>query len=109
MKQTLFFLFCMILAAAKAQTPGTLDSSFNGNGIVLLQPGTLQDVVYDMATAEGQKILIAGVARMVTVGWNSDIAVGQLNPDGLLDVTFGNNGWYTKDFNNASDFGWILE
>ncbi|MCX6270453.1 MAG: delta-60 repeat domain-containing protein, partial [Bacteroidetes bacterium] len=103
MKAAFIPMLCILTLDIQAQSPGTLDTSFNGNGMVILQPGLITNNVYDMAVTADQRILLCGVTSL-TGDYSSDIAVGRLNQDGSIDSTFGINGWYKKDFFGLNDF-----
>jgi uncharacterized delta-60 repeat protein len=79
-------LLLVVLARPAAATPGTLDTSFSGNGIRTMFDGgaTAQAVAIDTQ----DRILVAGS----TIGANTDVAIARLRPRGALDGSFGRNG-----------------
>jgi uncharacterized delta-60 repeat protein len=74
---------------------GTLDSSFNGNGIAIYN-GNYDDMGEDIALQADGKIIVAGL----TTGQGWDVLVLRYNSDGTLDSTFGEDGVVT--FNNSA-------
>ena len=73
---------------------GSLDRSFDGDGIVTTPIGTQTAVGYAVATQPDGKIIIAGVAVTNFNGSSGDVDFGlvRYNTDGSLDGTFGNGG-----------------
>jgi uncharacterized delta-60 repeat protein len=67
---------------------GSLDTSFDGDGIVLTQFGTSAGARAVYVQPDG-KILVAG---SVSNGSATDFGVVRYNPDGSLDPTFGTDG-----------------
>ncbi len=68
---------------------GSLDDSFGSNGIVITTHGN--DNIYGVGAAiqNDQKILVGG---QVSTSSSSKYSVARYNPDGSLDLTFGNDG-----------------
>ena len=75
-----------------AQTPGTLDSTFNGNGIFTKDFG-FQDNMNDITLQPNQKIICTGVA--LTPAFTGELKVLRLNSNGVPDSTFATNGVYS--------------
>lgn len=94
MKKNLFItaLCSLISLAAAAQTAGTLDSTFNSNGIYTYDFG-FHDNLKDVKIQPDQKIVCTGVA--LTPSFAGELRVLRLNPDGTPDNTFGTNGVYS--------------
>jgi len=83
--------------------PGDLDTSFGTNGEVITQ-----------ISGEAHAVAIQPDGKIVTAGHNTqfNIPIGsspaefvltRFNPDGSIDITFGNSGIVTTDFSNTSD------
>ncbi len=96
--------FCL----ARYKPNGTLDSTFNGTGIVTFSVSSLDDGIEDIAIQPDGKI--------VAVGWadnnnHQDIALARFNPDGSIDNTFGTGGKVTTDMaaGNESAFGVVIQ
>ncbi len=99
----------MLNAAARAQV-GSLDVSFDTDGIVQLSPGTLHDVAYAIDVQDDQKIVFAGVTRISSpLPFIFDLVVGRLNEDGSLDETFATNGIYSLASAGGSVYGYDVK
>jgi uncharacterized delta-60 repeat protein len=79
-------------AVARYRPNGTLDPSFDGDGVVTtaLAPGDQFDAVVSVAVDSTGKILAAGVADQdgVVLDW----ALARYHDDGSLDSSFGSGG-----------------
>ncbi|HPO09275.1 MAG TPA: hypothetical protein PLZ55_11450, partial [bacterium] len=69
---------------ARVNTDGSLDTTFSGDGKVLVDVGGSSDELYGLAVQSDGKIVAVGVAY--------DFGIVRLNSDGSLDTTFGNGG-----------------
>ncbi len=76
-------------AVVRYNTNGTLDNTFNGNGIVTTAIGTSNDEAFGMAVQSDGKIILAGQSFN---GVDSDIAFVRYNTDGTLDNSFSGDG-----------------
>jgi uncharacterized delta-60 repeat protein len=72
-------------------TNGSLDTSFDGDGIVTTQVGSGQLSVADVAIQGSDKIVIVGTADGTAQTITEFLAV-RYNPNGSLDTTFDNDG-----------------
>ncbi len=79
-------------------TDGSLDTSFNANGSVIIS-NPYRDRANDLTIAGNGQILLlgkknrgSGTGGNGTDSNNSDVAVWRLNSDGSLDTAFGTNG-----------------
>jgi uncharacterized delta-60 repeat protein len=77
---------------ARLSVNGSLDTSFDGDGIVTTAIGSSSEEAYDLAIQSDGKLVVAG--RTVT-GSRSDIALVRYNSDGSLDATFSGDGIQT--------------
>lgn len=78
------------VAAVRYNSNGTLDTSFDGDGIVITPIGVGSDIVRSVAVQSDGKIVLAGNAFN---GTNSDFAVVRYEANGSLDTSFdGNSG-----------------
>jgi uncharacterized delta-60 repeat protein len=88
-------------AIIRVNEVGSLDSTFNGNGIVEEQITNQNDyatsIVIQSVNAS-DKILVAGTSDFLNIG-TADFTVLRYNDDGGLDTTIGNSGIVTFDFN----------
>lgn len=108
MKKLLTLLCVLVLLSTKLNAQaGSLDASFDTDGIVIANPGTLHDVVYAIEVQPDQKIVYSGVARITsTTGFTSDLVIGRLNTDGSRDTAFANNGIFNLASTAGSVFGY---
>ena len=99
----LFFLFTatFLLSTAAFGQSGSLDSTFDEDGIVITDIGVnSSDILYNITIQPDQKILAVG---SVNIAGNLDFAVIRYLPDGTLDPDFGENGVVRVDFNSGDD------
>ncbi len=75
-------------AVVRHNADGTLDTTFNGTGMVLT-PISREDEAYSIAIQADGKFLLAGQTYN---GVRGDIAIVRYNNDGSLDDSFGSNG-----------------
>ncbi len=84
-----------------SQTPGDFDLSFNGSGKVILDYGDL-DHCEDLLIDSLDNIMFAGYTTTFGTITNTDFLVGKLKSSGVVDSTFGVNGFYTGDYPKAN-------
>ena len=95
-----------LLAVARLNPNGSLDSSFSGDGMATFDFNTA-DVGYSPADREtialdGSKLVIGSYASVQhPAGTNQDIAVTRLNDDGSPDIGFNGTGSRIIDFNGT--------
>src|SRR5690606_39109463 len=82
----------------KLTSDGAFDSSFGMNGIATIDPINRGERPF-AATFNQEKILVAGVGRVEGNNYEASMVV-QVNSDGSLDSTFGNNGYVATQFGN---------
>lgn len=87
-------------AAARYNTDGSLDTSFDGDGKVTTSIN-LFDSAYDVALQSDGKIVAAGETGD---GNNSDFAVIRYNSNGSLDTTFDSDGIVTTPIIGGDEF-----
>lgn len=75
-------------AVVRYNPNGSLDTTFNGNGIVTTPIGTGNDAATSMGIQSDGKILLAGQSA---VGADVEYAVVRYNTDGILDDNFAPN------------------
>lgn len=73
---------------------GSLDTTFDNDGLVTTSFGTQQAFGNDVALQDDGKIVVAGQYAF-------NFALARYNNDGSLDTTFDNDGLVTTDFVNA--------
>src|SRR5687767_5871832 len=84
-------------AVARYNTDGSLDTSFDSDGKLTTDFGSLEQAYAVDVQADGG-IVVAG-------GSNTDFAVARYNIDGSLDTSFDSDGKLTTDF-GGSDFAY---
>ena len=77
-------------AIARYDADGSLDAGFGEDGKVILDLGTGDDEVGDVAVQTGGKILVSGVT-------GDALVLVRLFPDGSRDASFGSDGAFTRD------------
>ncbi|WP_303722310.1 hypothetical protein [Malonomonas rubra] len=90
------------MALLRYNSDGSLDTSFNGTGIVTTDIGS-GDNAYSLALQPGPdgKILLAGYSYLNNY---SQIALLRYNSDGSLDTSFNTTGFVTTDINGYYDY-----
>ena len=107
MKKFLLPFFAILFFGIHAfAQPGTLDLSFDTDGIVLVNPTNVFDNAQDVIVLGDNKIFICGTTGMFT---DFDMMVAKLNEDGSFDNTFGNNGIFTLANTAGSDFAYDMD
>lgn len=89
-------------AIARLNTDGTLDTSFDTDGILALPIGTGADEAFSVKMQFDNKIIVAGQSFGTT---NYDYALARLNPNGTLDTTFGTTGKVVTAVGTGNDYG----
>lgn len=85
----------VLAVSSSAQNAGELDSTFDGDGKVILDAGS-RDEARDVAIQPDGKTVVAGT--------NGDhVLVARLNEDGSLDSTFGTNGVVVSELEEGWD------
>ncbi|MFO0555860.1 MAG: hypothetical protein U0271_46210 [Polyangiaceae bacterium] len=94
-----------VFTAVRYNTDGTLDDSFDDDGIFTLAVGETNDVCSGSAVQADGKILLAGTAESAT---SSQLAVARLLPSGALDTTFGTGGVSQFGFDGAGSGAYAM-
>ncbi|MFQ5399840.1 MAG: tandem-95 repeat protein, partial [Anaerolineae bacterium] len=91
-------------AVVRYNNDGTLDTTFDADGIVTTTINGLADVAYDVAIQSDGKIIAVGSAGLSNVP-TGDFALVRYNNDGSLDTTFGPaaTGIVTTSFSTGFD------
>jgi uncharacterized delta-60 repeat protein len=88
-------------AVARVNIDGTLDTTFNGTGTLVVPIGSGTDVAFDGAVQPlDGKIVMAGYSYN---GTKYDFAVVRLNTDGSLDTSFNGTGKLVIDLEASRD------
>lgn len=86
-------------AVVRYRADGSLDPTFDGDGMVMTPVGSGTNLPKSLAIQPDGKIVAAGAARNATTS-NFDIALVRYNPDGTLDNTFSGDGKVVSTFLN---------
>lgn len=89
-----------VATVVRLNSDGSLDTSFNGTGILSLDFGTGDDTLNAVTLQADGKIVVAGQANSSSSG---NIAVARLNTDGSYDTTFNGTGLFTLDVQGNED------
>jgi uncharacterized delta-60 repeat protein len=92
-------------ALVRYNSDGSLDTTFDGDGIVITDFGSSLDGSNAVTLLADGKILVAGFGSN---GVNLDFALARYNSDGSLDASFGTDGKVLTDFAGKSDTGTAL-
>src|SRR5712691_1227384 len=84
---------------------GSLDTSFDTDGIVTTPFGTSADEARAVAVQSDGKIVVAGRA---TIGSTFDFALARYNADGSLDTSFGTGGKVTTAIGTSTDEAYAI-
>jgi len=81
-------------AVVRYNPDGSLDTSFNGTGIVSTAAGNSDSGASDLAIQTDGKIVVAGISGNFHAGssGNGNFAIVRYNPNGSLDVLFNSSG-----------------
>jgi uncharacterized delta-60 repeat protein len=88
-------------AVVRYNTDGSLDTSFDTDGVVTTAIGASDDVVSSIALQSDGKIVVAGITYN---GSNYDFAVARYNTNGSLDTSFSGDGVVTTAIGASFDY-----
>jgi uncharacterized delta-60 repeat protein len=91
-------------AVVRYNTNGSLDTSFDGDGIVTTAIGNSTAWASAMAIQPDGKILAVGFAKVI-ISYQNDFALVRYNTNGSLDNSFDTDGIVTTNFSNHVDQG----
>lgn len=89
-------------ALARYTSTGSLDTTFSGDGKVILDFNGGDDDAYAVALQPDGKVIAAGYAY---TGSSLDFALARYQANGSLDPGFGSAGKLTTDFTSGNDLG----
>ena len=97
------------MAAARFNTDGSLDNSFDGDGLVLIDPNINgYDLSWGVDVQNDGKVLLTG--RGLNPQTNQyDFKVVRLNTNGTLDNSFDGDGRAYIDFSNNYEEAWKIK
>lgn len=90
-----------IFAVARYLTNGSVDTSFDTDGIVTTAIGSVADLALDVVVQPNDFIITAGYT--VTGSGDVDFALIRYKPDGSLDGSFGTSGIVITSIGSISD------
>jgi uncharacterized delta-60 repeat protein/uncharacterized repeat protein (TIGR01451 family) len=93
-------------ALARYNSNGSLDTTFDGDGLVTTDFAGGLDVAWGVAIQGDGKIVAAGLA---VVSGAYDFALARYNSDGSLDITFDGDGKVTTDFGSDQAFAVAIQ
>ncbi|MFN0189911.1 MAG: T9SS type A sorting domain-containing protein [Bacteroidia bacterium] len=93
-----------VFAAVRFNTNGSLDNSFDNDGIVTTSISSNDDAGYAASLQSDGKIVVTGY----THGTTYDFAVIRYNTDGSLDNTFDTDGIVTTSIGTAADLPYAI-
>ena len=79
-------------AVVRYNSDGTLDTTFAGDGELIIGFGTMYDHASDVAVQPDGKIVVAGSSYRTPEDVNGVFAVARCNADGTMDTSFGDDG-----------------
>jgi len=82
-------------AIARFNPDGTLDDSFQGNGMTLIHITEFSDAAYTLLRQPDGKYLMGGLAHSETAAGGSALALARLNENGTFDNTFDDDGIFS--------------
>ncbi len=94
------------LTLLRYNTNGTLDTSFSGDGIAMIDFAAGNDICYSLVIQADGKIVASGVATLA--GNNQDFALLRFNTNGSLDSTFDSDGIVTTQIGTNYDIGFSV-
>jgi uncharacterized delta-60 repeat protein len=89
-------------ALARYTPNGTLDNTFDGDGIVVSDYAGRSEWGYGLVQQGDGKLILAGY--MLTVA-GSDFTMARYNGDGTLDLSFSEDGWVVTNLFGSNDQG----
>ncbi|MGH3089855.1 MAG: hypothetical protein ACRDSJ_21455, partial [Rubrobacteraceae bacterium] len=92
-----------VIAVARYNPNGSLDTSFSDDGKFVLNIGGAEEFASDVAVQNDGRILVAGRLDGESGAASNDFLVIRLNTNGSLDNSFDGNGIASTDMNNSFD------
>ena len=93
-------------ALARYNTNGSLDVTFDGDGLVTTAIGTSGDEANSIVIQTDGKIVVAGSSFIGGITW--DFSLARYNADGSLDITFDVDGKLTTAIGTSDDFAYSI-
>ena len=92
-------------ALIRLNSDGSIDNTFDTDGIVITSIGVSSDEIYDISIQADGKILAVGYTENLS---GKDIALARYNTDGTLDNTFDGDGIVTTAIGTNYDVGFSM-
>ncbi|MEJ2694123.1 MAG: delta-60 repeat domain-containing protein, partial [Candidatus Thiodiazotropha sp.] len=93
------------IALVRYNADGSLDTGFNGYGIVLSPLGLENEYATDIAVQPNGKILVSGAMVIDAI---AEFVIVRYNSDGSLDASFGTGGYTHTPIGSSHAFGRAL-
>ena len=87
-------------AVARYNANGSLDTTFDGDGKLTTDMGSMMDVIYAVAVQADGRIVVGGGGGS---GTDVEFALARYNADGSLDTTFDGDGKVTTEILSSAD------
>jgi uncharacterized delta-60 repeat protein len=84
---------------------GTLDTTFDGDGIVITAVGPLQERAHSLVLQPDGRIVVAGYHK---TGGGDDFVLARYLPNGALDPSFGNGGIVATHVADVDDAAYAI-
>ncbi len=97
---------CHCFAIVRYNTNGSMDNTFDSDGLVTTSIGSASDVGMCLAIQNDDKIVVSG--QSANSASDYDFALARYNTNGDLDSTFNTNGIVTADIVNSYDKGYNI-
>jgi len=91
-----------LFALVRYNPDGSLDTTFNGTGIVTTAIGTIADMAFALAIQPDGQLVVAGFSYSLT-DTQDEFALVRYNTDGSLDATFNTTGMVTTAIGSHND------
>ncbi len=91
-----FFLSILATTIVYGQNNDFLDTCFNSDGTAYFPPAGNRNEFFDHKVLTDGSIIIAGTVE--PEAWNFDFVAIKILPQGIIDSSFGNNGYSTVNF-----------
>jgi len=88
------------------KTNGSIDSTFGINGVSVSMPGEYEAMINAIKLLSNGKILAVGKSLVAS---KDVFALARYNSNGMIDSTFGINGYRVQDINHLGNMGYAAD